>query len=548
MENGRINFNNLDISKNHWGMAIAEKVIERFPDEEIYTCAAGISPSGVVHFGNFRDVMTCVGVYFGLKKLGKNVRIIFSWDNYDRFRKVPVGIPEKFEKYIGMPYTAVPSPVEDGAASYAEHFQKVFEASMKELGIEMEFKDQTEKYTKGEYAESIVDLMKKRKEIARVLLSYMSDKAKSEKGIDEAEYIENYYPIGVYSSFNGTDITEIINYDEDAKITYRCKKTGKEEEIDLRKDFQYKLQWKVDWPMRWNYEQVHFEPGGADHASPGGSYDTSAEISEMIIGKKAPVFAGYQFIGIQGMPGKMSGSKGQAISPAMLLEIYQAELLKWLYLRKSPNQRFDLAFDSEIIRQYDEFDREIKNHLDSNLEGFRRSALEMSFNQEKVESNNPIPFRQAVALGQIVQWNNDKVIEISNKLGQNFDEKSIEIRLKKAQAWLEKYNSIEVIKLLESPNFEYWNNMDEKSQNYVKLLVKSLNEKPDIDVKELELLVYGIPKNPELDPKENAPFQKAFFKDVYNLLLAKDRGPRLSTFIWALGKDKVTELLTFNQN
>jgi lysyl-tRNA synthetase, class I len=26
---------------------------------------------------------------------------------------------------------------------------------------------------------------------------------------------------------------------------------------------------KVDWPMRWAYEQVTFEPVGADHASPG---------------------------------------------------------------------------------------------------------------------------------------------------------------------------------------------------------------------------------------------------------------------------------------
>lgn len=40
--------------------------------------------------------------------------------------------------------------------------------------------------------------------------------------------------------------------------------------------------WKIDWPMRWLYEGVDFEPGGKDHAAPGGSYDTSRVIAKEI--------------------------------------------------------------------------------------------------------------------------------------------------------------------------------------------------------------------------------------------------------------------------
>ena len=70
----------------HWAEALADEVIGAFPDEKEYVCAAGISPSGVVHFGNFRDVMTIYAVGQALKRRGKSVRLLFSWDDYDRFR------------------------------------------------------------------------------------------------------------------------------------------------------------------------------------------------------------------------------------------------------------------------------------------------------------------------------------------------------------------------------------------------------------------------------------------------------------------------------
>ena len=79
------------------------------------------------------------------------------------------------------------------------------------------------------------------------------------------------------------------------------------------------------------YEGVDFEPGGKDHASPGGSYDTSRVISEKIFGYPAPLFQGYEFIGIKGTTGKMSGSSGLNLTPETLLHIYQPEVILWLY-------------------------------------------------------------------------------------------------------------------------------------------------------------------------------------------------------------------------
>jgi lysyl-tRNA synthetase, class I len=517
----------------HWSETAAKNIRKIFPDAPIYTAAAGISPSGVVHFGNFRDIITSYAAYLQLKSQGLNAKFIFSWDNFDRFRKVPAGVPENFSQYIGMPLTSVPSPAE-GFNSYAEYFQKPFEESIKELGIDLEYIYQTDEYKSGRYDEFIFLALKKRKEIAKILLSFMTEKGKHEAEIVEEEYIENYYPISVYSRFSGKDSTKVLSYDGEKSITYYCADSKKTETVDLSKDRIAKLAWKVDWPMRWGIENVVFEPGGHDHASPGGSFDVSSVIAKEIFGIKEPVFVEYKFVGIQGGGVKMSGSKGNAVSPKQLLEIYEPALLKWLYMRKSPGQAFSLAFDTEIYRQYDEFDREINASEES-------TALKLSgYNKYK----NPIPFKQAVALGQITQWNEEKTKQLISDLKANYDERSVQIRLSKARNWLLEYNPREIIKLLDKVNAEYFSAMPKESQEQVRKLRMELVAEYS-SIAELEKLVYTIPKNLNKSDKENAPAQKEFFKHIYNLLIGKDAGPRLSTFLWAIDRDYVLKLLNF---
>ena len=46
----------------HWSDKIADTIIRRNPDKEEYVCAAGISPSGSIHIGNFRDIAPCLFV------------------------------------------------------------------------------------------------------------------------------------------------------------------------------------------------------------------------------------------------------------------------------------------------------------------------------------------------------------------------------------------------------------------------------------------------------------------------------------------------------
>lgn len=504
--------------KLSWVSTTADKIVNNFPEMEVYTFAAGISPSGIVHFGNFRDVMTSVPLIEELNARGLKTRFLFSWDDYDRFRKVPANVPEYFEEHIGKPLTAVPDPTGE-TESYARHYQKEFEESMATLGIDLEYHYQTEEYKSGRYNELILVAIEHRKEIAEILLSLMSDKAKGEKGIDEVRYIEEYYPLSVYSRFTNKDNTKVLGCDG-YNVTYHCNDTGKEETVDLRESKNVKLQWKVDWPMRWKAEGVVFEPGGHDHASPGGSFDAASKIARKVFGIEPPVFVGYEFIGLRGLEGKMSGSSGLAVSPAELLKIYEPELLKWLYLRKSPSQTFQLAFDTEIYRQYDEYDKEFD-----------------------IAGRN-MPFRQAVAFGDILQWDLGKVVDLLKRVGLNYDETSVANRLEKAKFWLERYNQSEMIHVREEINNEYLKNMKEEQKIPVRKIREYISQKDELSLEELTETLYNIPKIAnQIGEKELKIKQKNFYKDLYNLLISADRGPRLATFLCALDKEKILKLL-----
>ena len=123
----------------------------------------------------------------------------------------------------------------------------------------------------------------------------------------------------------------------------------------LTSEFEGKLVWKVDWPMRWAVEHVDFEPAGMDHATPGSSFTVGHSLVEDIFGMPRPAWFGYGFVGFAGVQ-KMSSSAGGAPTAADALQILEAPILRWLYVRRNPRQAFNIDFGAEVVRLYDEWD------------------------------------------------------------------------------------------------------------------------------------------------------------------------------------------------
>lgn len=524
----------------HWSDSIAEEIIRRNPEKEEYVCAAGISPSGSIHIGNFRDIATSLFVAKALKRKGKRARLLFSWDEFDRLRKVPVNVDqvtEGFDKYIGFPYVDVPNPFGTEAPTYAAYFENEFEASIEKFGIEMDYRHQGELYRSGQYREHILTALDKRGEIFDILDSFRTQNA--QEGEREA-----YYPVGIYCPECKRDTTKIISYQDDTKVAeYTCK-CGHSGSFDFNTDTNCKLAWKIDWPMRWMHEGVDFEPGGKDHAAPGGSYDTSRVIAEKIFGIQAPLFKGYEFIGIKGTTGKMSGSSGLNLTPATLLQIYQPEILLWLYARVEPNRAFDLCFDDGILRQYFEFDKMYNQYLAGEADEFVQAVMDCCLISE--EPIKTVPMSLLVQLGSIVDFNVKMLETVFEKIDQPFKYEDFAQRLDLAKYWLENCSPENANKLLPYRNWERYEALTDDEKKEISLLHDYLkNNTYGLD--ELNAELYAIPKQVFGEDAENIKkLQGAFFKSVYQLLLNKEKGPRLYLFLYAIDKDSYVRLLDFS--
>lgn len=515
-------------TENHWSEKIAKSLMQKHPKQTI-TCASGISPSGHIHIGNLREIMTTEFVVKALSDKGTNVDFLFSWDDFDRFRKIPYGFPETMKEDIGKPYSAIKDPF-GKFDSYASRFIHEFETSLEKLNINPRFIRQSQRYSSGEYKEDIKFCLEKRIEIANILARNMT------QGMTE-EQISNFFPIQIYSRFTEKDNTQVLNWDGTSKVDYVCRDTNKKDTLDLDKDFCIKLPWKIDWSMRWKKEGVLFEPGGPDHASPGSSYDVSSQISREIFGFEPPSFQEYGFIRIKGENGKMSSSSGNIITPEELLRVYSPAMIKWIYGKTIPNSQLDVALDKDVIRNYAEFDDFLRNESTS----FFYQLIE-----QEADTKNNIPFRQIFGLGEATNYDISKIEQILSQEGSDYDSGSVKDRLEKSDHWSQTYYPEGRSTQLDDFNRDYFGRLPEDRQNQIRRLTDVIS-RDNLSIDELETEIYAIPKREGMTDKEKKIAQRTFFKDTYNLLFGENKGPRLPTYLWANEGDKQIKTLLSNE-
>tara|TARA_Y100000296_G_C5174178_1_gene259042 strand:+ start:471 stop:1967 length:1497 start_codon:yes stop_codon:yes gene_type:complete len=488
--------------KFFWADQIADKIIKE-KKKNIYICASGITPSGTIHMGNFREVITTDLVVKSLKDKGKKVKFIYSWDDYDRLRKVPVNIPKEFKKYIGIPISDFPSPF-DKKLDYARYYEKQFENDLKSLGIKPKFVRQNLMYKERKYISLIKTAIKKRKEIMEILNKYRKEPLE-----------KDWMPVEVYCEKCNKDFTKILSV-KDYVIEYKCN-CGFKNKIDFRKKGNLKLKWRIDWPMRWKYEKVNFEPGGIDHSSPGGSYDTAKEISKMVFNYSPPIYTFYDWIRIKGGT-EFSSSSGNVISLKEGLEIYEPEVLRYLFVSTRPNKGFQISFDNDVIKIYDDFDSLENKYYEGLANQQEKRIYELS--QIKLSQAKPkrISFRHLITLAQ------------TGKIGKlKGTEKA---RAKKVENWLEKYASDDMkFEIQDKVNV----NLTEKQKQVLIALKESLAVK-DFNEDELFNEFYNICKAVGIEGKE-------FFETAYNIIINKNKGPRLASLILSIGKEKIIKLL-----
>lgn len=523
----------------HWADQMADKIIAEKGERESYTCASGITPSGTVHLGNFREIITVDLVVRALRDRGKKVRFIYSWDDYDVFRKVPANMPdpETLEKYLRFPITMVPDTT-GRDENYARHHEVDIETQLPRVGIAPEFLYQASRYRANRYAEGMKKALQNRDLIKECLNEYRDEQHKM-----KAQDV--YWPVSIFCGKCNKDTTTITGYDGEYGLTYKCE-CGCEETVDIRKFQGAKLGWRVDWPMRWNEEKVVFEPGGKDHISPGGSYDTAKLVSKKVYGWDAPITMRYDFVNLKGVPGKMSSSKGKVIALPDALDVYQAEVLRYIFAGTRPNTEFAISFDLDVLKVYEDYDK-----TERIVYGIDKAKSEDQFNKEKriyilsqIDGKIPetmpyqITFRMLTTLLQTYSGDIDAVIK---SLGNVKPDQEERLRRRAACAWFWIQHSAPDC----APDFCFALRDDgSKPQLSDELLtaVRRVRDEvvPKLDSftldKECQQAIYDVATSMGME-------SKALFGALYQTLIAKDQGPRLGSFLRIIGKEKLQKIL-----
>ena len=525
---------------SHWADQMADKIIKEKGDLDLYTCASGITPSGTVHIGNFREIITVDLVVRALRDRGKNVRFIYSWDDYDVFRKVPANMPdpEILTKYLRYPITMVPDTTGRNE-NYARHHEVDIEKELPRVGINPEFLYQASRYRANRYAEGMKKALQNRELIKECLNEYRDEQHKMKPE-------DVYWPVSIFCGKCNKDTTEITGYDGEYGISYKCE-CGNCETADLRTFKGAKLGWRVDWPMRWNEEKVVFEPGGKDHISPGGSYDTAKLVSKKIYGWDAPITMRYDFVNLKGVPGKMSSSKGKVISLVDALEVYQPEVLRYIFAGTRPNTEFAISFDLDVNKVYEDYDK-----TERIVWGVDKAKSEEILAKEKriyvlsqIDNKMPavmpyqIGFRMMTTLLQTYSGDIDAVIK---SLGDVKPEQEEALRRRAKCAW---YWIRECAPTCAEDFCFALREDGSKAELSGDMLtaVKRVRDEvvPRVGTfavdKECQQAMYDIATELRLDAK-------ALFTALYQALIGKDQGPRLASFMKIIGKEKLQKILS----
>ena len=305
--------------------------------------------------------------------------------------------------------------------------------------------------------------------------------------------------------------------------------------------------------MRWSVEGVDFEPGGVDHASPGSSYTVGKEVVKAVYGARAPSFVGYSFVGAGGQV-KMSSSRGGVPTAADALQILEAPVLRWLYVRRQPKQAFNVDFGPEVVRLYDEWDSLARKAADP----AKRDAQVLAYERASATAaagtlpTPPVvvPFRLLSSVADVTAGSAELVSRIVGDVGhEHASVADLEPRLSRAMTWMSEYvPESERTTVRTEPDTARLAALDEDEELWLRHLLDRLPERLELD--ETTALIYGVPKLARGLGLDDAPTdevkadQKAFFRLLYQLLVDAERGPRLPTLFLALGAEKVRSLLT----
>ncbi|MCW4037003.1 MAG: lysine--tRNA ligase, partial [Candidatus Bathyarchaeota archaeon] len=297
---------------------------------ELIRTESGLGASGFPHIGSLGDALRNYAVAMAVRVQGYSSELIAFSDDKDGLRKVPAGLPEEMEKWLGFPVSDIPDIFGDCHESFGYHMSSLLLEALDITGAEYTPMSGTKVYEGGVLNDEILTIMENSQRCGEII--------KEELGQEKYTEALPYFP--VCDSCGRIYTTNSYGYlPEEHKVLYRCQGMevkgrwlhgcGHEGEADVLAG-EGKLTWKVEFAARWRALDIRFEAYGKDIAD---SVRVNDRICREILDYEPPMHAQYELFLDRG-GARISKSAGNVFTPQVWYRYGSPQSLNLLIFKR----------------------------------------------------------------------------------------------------------------------------------------------------------------------------------------------------------------------
>ena len=526
----------------HWADELLDEVGAFVKDRKNIVVNSGLSVSGLQHVGRLRgEIVLGNTIGHALQEEGHGVvhgLVLYTQDQWKASaRQVAEFKDGSGSKYASWRLIDVPDP-HGCHASWVDHYWEDFGDHLDDFAPGVQVVRTSDVYTWPAMKAIVEDLSNRSEEVRELVNRYRA----------RHPYPPGWLPFEpLCLQCNRIGKARAIRVNDRTSVAYECD-CGDRGESPIEKG---KLNWRLEWPALWKVLRVDIEPFGKDHASPGGSRDSCKEAARVLLGIEPPFGILYEWVGYaeKGVDlGDMDSSDFKGFWPGDWLAVGDAEVLRYIYLVNPISRRILLDL-GKVDVYHDLYDA-------AEWAFYARNRTEDQDNQARsyeLAQLGPLPkelpfqlsYRHAAFLHQIspeanrLEWClarlNDTGI-LTQRL-TDFETDRVRRRLEQGGIWVERYASENKVVLLDRLPKDVLARLTAEDRESLRIFSR---EAESVEWREQAIkdAMVALTKGSAL-PVDTP----RFFRNLYLVLLGKEKGPRAAPFLAVLDRKFVFQRL-----
>jgi lysyl-tRNA synthetase class 1 len=232
------------------------------------------------------------------------------------------------------------------------------------------------------------------------------------------------------------------------------------------------------------------------------------------------------------------------------LKVYEPEVLRWIFASYRANTEFQISFDLDVLKLYEDYDSAVRvayqpddgGKKDKKRAAARRTLELASLTGHRIVSGDAMPrtlsFRPLSMTLQIFDGDLDRTLDHYAAAGAlETDEERARFMSRAARVWhwIEHFAPEEFCYRIRTEPVT--RPVDGDAKVLLQRLVTALTENPEMEEPALIEIIKALPEGTEMKRAD-------FFPLVYDLLIDRPKGPKLSTLLSTMGLARAHDLLT----